>query len=90
MIVNLFKENTWTIQDYRPTKISISFEVTNSLIVYKARAEKNIITWYQSAIATFIWLIMFFCLDLAYSIEIFSHFCSNLGPIHIKLIKYIL
>ena len=36
------------------------------------------------------WFAMHFYLNLAYSVKIFSQFCSNHKSIYIKLVKYIL
>ncbi len=32
---------------------------------------------------------MHFCLDLAYSLEVLSRFCSNAGLLHVELVKYV-
>ncbi len=33
---------------------------------------------------------MYSCPDLTYSMRILSRFCSNSGPVHVELIKYVL
>lgn len=75
------------MSDCRPAKISISFEVANSLTVYKDKAEKSTVAWYQSAIRAFMWPAIYSYPDLT---GVLSRFCSNPGPIHVKLIKHVL
>ena len=75
---------------YRLAKISISPEVANSLTVYEDKAENSTITWYQSAVRALIWPAMHSCPNLAYSMGVFSRFCSNPGPIHVKFVKHVL
>lgn len=74
----------------RPAKIPISPRFANSLIIYEDQAEKSIVTWYQSALGAFIWLVIHSCPDLAYSEKVFSWFCGNRRPVHVELVKYIL
>lgn len=78
------------MSDYRSAKILISPGVANSLIIYKNKAEKSTITWYQSAIGAFMWPAMHSRPNLAYSVGLLSHFRSNLRLVHVQLVRHIL
>ncbi len=78
------------ISNCRPAKISISLGVVNSFIVYKNKAEKSTVVYYQSAIGAFIWPAIHSPPDSAFSVKVLSHFCSNPRPTYVKLVKHVL
>ena len=78
------------MSDCRPAKIPISPGVANSLTVYEDKAEKSTIAWYQSAVGALMWPAMHSRPDLAYSVGVLSHFCSNPGLTHVELVKHVL
>lgn len=75
---------------YKPAKILISPGVINSLTTYEDQAKKSTVALYQSAVKAFMWLAMYFRPDMAYSVGVFSYFCSNSKLVYIELIKYVL
>lgn len=76
--------------DYKSANIFISIEATNSPISYINQAKKSTIAWYQLVVQFFINLAMHLCIDLTYSVGVFSWFCSKIGFVYIKLVKYVL
>ena len=78
------------MSDFRLAKIFISPGIANLLTVYKDKAEKRTVAWYQSAIEALIWPAMYSCPDLPYSVGVLSCFYSNPGLIHVKLVKHVL
>lgn len=74
------------ITDCKPTSISMSPRIANSLLPYNRNDNKKTIKWYQSTIGSFIWLAVYTCLDIAYLVGILSCYCSNLGLIYCNLI----
>ncbi len=78
------------MSDYRPAKIPISPEVSNSLIAYQSQAEKSIVARYKIAVGASMWLVIHSRSDLAYSVRILRRFCSNPGPTNVELVKNVL
>ena len=76
--------------DCRPVKIPISPGVANSLTPHDSQADRNTITWYQSAVGALMWPAMHSRPDLAYLVGVLSRFCSNPGPVHVGLVKHVL
>lgn len=74
----------------KSAKILISLWIANSLISYKNQVDKSTIALYKSAVGVVIWLAIYACLDLAYSVKIFSWFCNNPGLVYIELVKHVL
>lgn len=61
----------------KPTKISISPGIANSLTFYKNHIDKSIIILDQLDIRAFILPAMHICLDLVNSVEVLNQFCNN-------------
>lgn len=78
------------MSDCRLARIFISPKVANWLIVNENKVEKSTVTWYPLAVRALICLIMHFCSDLVYLIEVLSRFCSISEYIYVKLVKHIL
>lgn len=74
----------------KPAKIPINPGIANFLIFYKNEINKSITILDQSAIGALILPVMHICLDLVYSVGVFSQFSNNSGPVYIELIKYVL
>lgn len=69
-----------------PAFIPIDFGVANFLLPFNQNADKKTIKCYQLAIRSFMWLAIYIYLDIAYSIEILSFYCSNSEPTYCNLI----
>lgn len=65
------------MSNFWPAGISISCGVANSFIDYKDQAEKDTVSWYQSALKAPIWLVIHECHDLAYPGGVPSRFFSR-------------
>ncbi len=58
--------------EYKSASIPINLGVVNSLLPYDRNAVKEIIKWYQSAIESLIWLVVYTRPDIAYLVEILN------------------
>ena len=79
----------YDIKDITLTKISMFSEILNSLNSNSNQASKKTIMWYELAVEALMWLAMHFRSDLAQSVTVMTHFCSNLRFTHVTLIKQV-
>lgn len=78
--------NCLKMTECKPATVMINFEVTNFLLFYNRNADQTTIKQYQLAIGSLMWLAVYTCPDIAYSVEILSYYYSNLGPAHCNLV----
>ncbi len=69
----------YRMSDCRPVKIPISPGIANSLIAYENQAEKDTVSWYQSAVGALMRPAIHSRPDLAYSVGVLSYFAANPG-----------
>ncbi len=60
--------------------------MANFLFPLKNQADKVTVKWYQSAIDSYIWPIVYTRLDISYSVGILSRYYLNLGLINCNLV----
>lgn len=64
----------------------MNLRVANTLLFYNGNADKETIKWYYLAIKFFMWLAIYICLDIAYSVKVLNWYYSNLEPKHFNLV----
>ena len=77
------------MQDCRSASVSMDPEVAFSLLPYDQEASHDDIVWYQSAISSLISPAVHTRPDISFAMGVLSRYCSNLGFIHIELVKQI-
>ncbi len=70
----------------KPVSIPMNPGVANSLLPYDENADKTTIKWYQSAIGSLIWPAVHTGPDIAYSVGVFTCYCSNSRPKYDNLV----
>lgn len=79
--------------EYKPASIPMNSRVVNSLLPYDRNMEKKTIKWYQSAIGSFMWPVIYTCPDIAYVMGVCSWYYSNPRPTYcnwlIQIFRYL-
>lgn len=78
--------NRFKMTKYKPAFIPIDLRVANFLLLYNGNADKETIKQYQLAIRSLIWLAVYICPEIAYSVGVLNCYCSNPGLIYCNLI----